>query len=192
MEQKKETKKFTTTHIWGIVLGAILGCILGLDTGERFGSGLIGGAIGVVVGASVGYRISDNIRSGKTNLMRFPAKQRNLMFIALIIFIGAMTFVVFMLDKDLQPPWSYVVVAMPALSMLFAVYAIGSAIAHLDEMQRNIQLQGISIAFGGTLVVTFAYGLLDLIGVPQVSWLYVPLVMAVMLVIGKLSTVRRY
>lgn len=53
-----------------------------------------------------------------------------------------------------------------------------------DEFQRTLQYQAIYFAFFATGLVTFAYGLLELTGLPALSMLTVWLVMTVMWVIG--------
>ncbi len=53
-----------------------------------------------------------------------------------------------------------------------------------DEYQRNLQRRAIYIAFFGTGIVTFAYGLLEMTGMPRLSMLNVWLVMTVMWVAG--------
>ncbi|MGW8145052.1 MAG: hypothetical protein ACWGN2_11705, partial [Anaerolineales bacterium] len=80
----------------------------------------------------------------------------------------------------------------PALPAVWLAYTIGSAIAQLDELQRRIQLEAIGIGFGGSVVVTLTYALLVQVGVPQISWMFVPLLMLLFWAIGKLWTMWKY
>jgi hypothetical protein len=44
-------------------------------------------------------------------------------------------------------------------------------------LQRQIQLEAIGIAFGGSVSIILSYALLVQVGVPQVSCMFVPLLM---------------
>jgi hypothetical protein len=80
----------------------------------------------------------------------------------------------------------------PVIPGIFFVVFIGAAINRLDEMQRKIQVEALSISFAGTALVALSYGLLGLAGVKQANWIFVPLVMAFFWLAGKLWTMGRY
>jgi hypothetical protein len=78
---------------------------------------------------------------------------------------------------------------LPACGIPFVVVR---GLQRCDELQRQIQLEALGFAFGGTAVLTFGYGFLQGIGFPQVSWLFVWPVMAVVWLIGVAWASRRY
>ncbi len=80
----------------------------------------------------------------------------------------------------------------PVIPGIFFVVSIGAAINRLDEMQREIQVEALAISFAGTALVAFSYSLLGLAGVRQANWIFVPLVMVVFWLVGKLWTMWRY
>ena len=62
----------------------------------------------------------------------------------------------------------------------------------IDELWRWIQLEAIEIAFGGSVIIILSYALLVQVGVPQVSCMFVPLLMLQIWAIGKLWTMWKY
>ena len=81
---------------------------------------------------------------------------------------------------------------LPAIPGAYLAYSIGSAIAHLDELQRRIQLEAIGFGFGASVIAALIYALLVQVGIPQVSWMFVPLVMILLWGVGKLWTMWKY
>lgn len=61
-----------------------------------------------------------------------------------------------------------------------------------DELQRRIQLEALSLAFGGTALATFSYGFLETVGYPRLSMFFVWPLMAVLWILGGLISGRRF
>jgi hypothetical protein len=97
-----------------------------------------------------------------------------------------------LIDLDLVRPYQLAAAVLPAIPGAFLAYAIGSAIAGLDELQRRIQLEAIGIGFGASILAFMTYGLLVQAGFPQLSWMFVPVVMILLWGAGKLWTVWKY
>jgi hypothetical protein len=53
------------------------------------------------------------------------------------------------------------------------VLALGYAVSTLDELQSRIQVKDIAIGLGIIALITLAFGLLGLAGMPQPDWLMV-------------------
>ena len=88
--------------------------------------------------------------------------------------------------------WRIPVALAPVLPALFVALSALRGIARLDELQRRIQLEALAFAFGGTAILTFSYGFLQKVGFPNLSWLLVWPLMAVLWALGKLVASRRY
>ena len=168
---------------------------VGLALGIVFGSALEGVLpfpidilVGIVIGLLIGYRIG--VRPPM--LMRYPDFIVRRILITGTLFILGMFGYVSLLDLNLsavQQLWSSLLAGIPAI--LF-VLAIATAIAHLDEMQRRIQVEAIAIAFAGTAIVVTVYTLLGLAGIQAPDWGILLVIMTFMWGGGKLWTMWRY
>lgn len=62
-----------------------------------------------------------------------------------------------------------------------------------DELQRNIQSEGLSFSVGATAIITFSYGFLQTsIGAPNISFFWVWPILAMTWMIGTMLAWRRY
>jgi hypothetical protein len=173
--------------IAGLGAGLALGIVFGFAL-----DGLLPNPFNIVVGIVFGLFLGYRIGKRPPMLMRYPAFIVRRMLVTGALFVLGMFGYVSLLDLDLLP-------AQQVLSSLFAiipailfVLAIASAIAHLDEMQRRIQVEAIAIAFAGTVIVVTVYMLLGLAGIPSPSWGLLLVIMTFMWGAGKLWTMWRY
>lgn len=173
----------------------VAGLGVGLALGIVFGSALDGLlpnpfdiVVGVVLGLLIGYRLGTR----PPMLMRYPAFIVRRMIITGALFILGMFAYVSLLDLGL--PFSQQVLSslLAILPAILFVLAIASAIAHLDEMQRRIQVEAIAIAFAGTAIFVSVYMLLGLAGVQSPDWGLLLVIMTFMWGVGKLWTMWRY
>lgn len=88
--------------------------------------------------------------------------------------------------------WRAPLVLLPMAPLVLAFLAFVRYLDRMDELQRRIQMEALAFAFGGTALLTFGYGFLQLVGYPQVSWLFVWPIMAVLWMAGKARADRRY
>lgn len=81
----------------------------------------------------------------------------------------------YLYDHGLVPPeWRAVVALVPVLPLCFVVYAVVVNLRSLDELQRKIQFEAMSIAFGITSVASIAYGFLEIgAGAPPINLVWV-------------------
>jgi hypothetical protein len=173
--------------ISGLGVGAALGVVLwsALDDLLPFPFDLL---IGMGTGLLVGYRIGQR----PLMLMRYPPYILRRMLFAGAAFVLGMFAYTTLLDRDLDDGLlmlSSLLAIVPGIAFLFTV---GSAIAHLDEMQRRIQTEAIAIAFAGTAIVVLVIFLLGLAGFPNPNWGWLLVVMTFMWLLGKLWTMWRY
>jgi hypothetical protein len=88
--------------------------------------------------------------------------------------------------------WRYIVTLIPMIPAVFVLRAVIRQLSRMDELQRNIQLEALAFAFGATAILTFSYGFLERVGLPELSMFLVWPVMAVLWVIGLSIANRKY
>ena len=88
--------------------------------------------------------------------------------------------------------WRYVLLMVPIVPLVFVAWAVVRMMSDVDELQRRIQLEALAFAFGAGSLITFSYGMLQIAGLPEVSWLFVWPVYAACWVVGGLLAQRRY
>ncbi len=88
--------------------------------------------------------------------------------------------------------WRFPVMIVPLVPLVFVVRAVARFLVDTDELQRRIQLEALAVAFGAGSVLTFGYGLLQGVGLPALSWLWVWPVYAVCWLVGLFVARRRY
>lgn len=170
-----------------IALGAAFGLLIGGGLDLIFGDTGWGLVIGILLGAVAGYWINFPLP-----VMQYPV------YVVRRIVLSAVLFFVFLfgsqwlLNQDIGQPYQILITLAPTIPAVLLGLSIASAIAQLDELQRRIQLEAIGIAFGGSVIITFSYALLVQIGTPEVSWMFVPLLMLLLWAMGKLWTMWKY
>ncbi len=70
-------------------------------------------------------------------------------------------------------PWRIPLALAPVGPIIFALAAFLRYLTGIDELQQRIQLQAIGFAAGAVSLLTFAYGLLENVGVPQLSYIWI-------------------
>ncbi|MEH2084038.1 MAG: hypothetical protein V7K89_29930 [Nostoc sp.] len=81
---------------------------------------------------------------------------------------------------------------MPMIPAGFFLIVVVRLLRRVDEFHRKFHLEALGFGFTGTAVLTFTYGWLQLAGFPQVSWLFVWPLMAIMWGIGLAWSAWRY
>jgi hypothetical protein len=79
----------------------------------------------------------------------------------------------------------YAVSVLPIVPFAATGWIMARSIRRVDERERLLTYQAISVAFFGTAVVTFGYGFLENAGAPRLSMFAVWPVMASMWVVGR-------
>lgn len=88
--------------------------------------------------------------------------------------------------------WRVPVALAPVVPAALAVAAFVRFLARMDDLQRRIQLEALGLAFGATGILTFAYGFLEGIGFPNVSWIYIFPAMVALWGLGLVVATWRY
>src|SRR6218665_3002392 len=88
--------------------------------------------------------------------------------------------------------WNTIVALTPMVPGFAVAFSVMRQVRISDELQRRIQLEALSLAFGGTALVTFSYGFLETVGYPKLSMFFVWPIMAVFWIVGGLISGRRF
>jgi hypothetical protein len=88
--------------------------------------------------------------------------------------------------------WRTVVSLAPMLPALAVAVSVMRRLRRIDELQRQIQLEALSLAFAGTALITFSYGFLENVGYPKLSMFAVWPLMVVLWIIGGFISHRRF
>lgn len=95
-------------------------------------------------------------------------------------------------NMDPGSGWRIPLALVPMVPVVFALFAFVNYFGRIDELQRRVQLEALAFAFGGTALLTFGYGFMQVAGFPQVSWFFVWPIMAALWLIGSVLANRRY
>jgi hypothetical protein len=81
---------------------------------------------------------------------------------------------------------------LPMLPAAAVCWVIVRRVRRLDELQRRIELEALSVAFAGTALLTFAYGFLENAGLPRLSFVMVWPLMGALWIGSSIVCSRRY
>ncbi len=124
-------------------------------------------------------------RAGRRYLLRFGAA----MAAYVVLLVGG---VVATQTLPGGSAWRYGTVLAPVPAVVAAAWALWRLVVESDELQSRRQLESLGIAVAGTVVTTFTYGMLQLVGAPPLSWLWVTAVVMAWFGVGALVTSLRY
>lgn len=89
-------------------------------------------------------------------------------FIASMSVYAVLVVLLLPLVKRIEPMWAKVVLALvPLVPIVVAISEMLRYVASLDELERRVQFEAVSAALILTCLVTFAWGLLEIAGLPQ-------------------------
>lgn len=78
-----------------------------------------------------------------------------------------------------ESPWRYAAVLLPVPAVVALTWALWRFVVEADELQARMLLEALGIAVAGSAICSFTYGMLQLVGAPQLGWIWVvPLLMA--------------
>ena len=89
-------------------------------------------------------------------------------------------------------PWRFAVVLLPMVGVAVCAWAMMRLSQELDEMQARKMLDALVISAAGTVITSIAYSLLEEVGAPRVSLIWVSAVWAFFFGIGMLWSTWRY
>ena len=112
--------------------------------------------------------------------MNKAAKTYTVQFIGSMMLYVLVLFVSVTLVKGLgDSPWRILAALLPLIPIVMGLMAFLRFFGAMDELQKRIQLYAMAFSFGATGLLTFSYGMLQNVGLPQVSFIAVfPLMIA--------------
>lgn len=125
---------------------------------------------------------------------RFKARAkliRPLLF-PLLLYIGLLAFSINWLGRHPDSVWRYAAALTPMLPGIWIAVGVVRAIRRLDELERRILLEALSVSFMGTLILVLSLGFLQFAGLPAVNGSYIGFFMAVLWLVAKLVIHRKY
>lgn len=112
---------------------------------------------------------------------------------AMVSYAVVLVAVILILNNiDAESGWRVPLALLPMIPIVLAFFAFVRFLDRMDELQRRIQMEALSFGFGGTALLTFGYGFLQMVGFPQVSWFFVWPIMALLWIAGRARAERRY
>lgn len=180
---EKDRKRFPRNLAGGILIGVIIGLILGLIDGDLLEGLGFGFVIGLAIGAAFDRR---------DQMMQYPPGMLRRIVLAGGFFILSLIASLELMDLAQNNVLQVLLAILPVVAFAFVVFAIGSALASLDELQRRIQTEAIAIGFGMTAFTVVGVGLLAEVGLKQPDWIYVVFPMTLGWGVGKLWTMWKY
>ncbi len=91
-----------------------------------------------------------------------------------------------------EGPWRYAAALLPVPAVAGVAWAVVRWVRGSDELQSRITTESMAIGFGLGSLLTFSYGLLQVAGAPEVSWLFVWPVYGACWLVGRLVAGTRY
>jgi hypothetical protein len=170
-----------------IAFGAAIGLVVGGAADMLLGDSGWGLVIGILLGAAIGYRVKFNLP-----VMEYPPYIIRRVILSGVFFFAALLAAPWLFDREISSQYQVLIAFVPAIPGALFVISIGSAISQLDELQRRIQLEAISIGFGFAVILFLTYALLVEVGFPEISWMFVPLLLVFLWGVGKIWTIWKY
>jgi hypothetical protein len=106
----------------------------------------------------------------------------------LMVLVGSVT----VLQANPGAGWRYAVAVLPVAPAALALWIFIRALSRLDELHKRIQMQAFGFSLGATALLTFAYGFLEGVGMPHLSWTFVLPLMAILWGVGSAIFTMRY
>lgn len=87
----------------------------------------------------------------------------------LMVLAGAVTAV----QANPAAAWRYGIAVLPAIPAALVVWLTVRQLARMDEVQKRVQMQALGFSMAATGLLTFAYGFLEAVGLPQMNGAFV-------------------
>lgn len=111
---------------------------------------------------------------------------------ALVAYAVVLVLSIWFLKANPESIWRIPAALTPMIPAGCVPFVVVRYLRNIDELQRQIQLEALGFAFGGTAILTFAYGFLQGVGFPQVSWIWIWPIMGALWGLGTALAARRY
>lgn len=129
--------------------------------------------------------ITAQARSGRAYAIRFSAAA---LLYTVLIFVGLP------LARS-QPAGSfsrYALACLPVVGVTIGVWALWRLVREADELQSRRLMEALTFSIAGTILVSFCLGMMQSVGAPALSWVWVIPVWALSFGIGTAWTSWKY
>ena len=89
-------------------------------------------------------------------------------------------------------PWRFALALLPMVGVLICAWAMMRLVREADEMQARKVMEALVISTAGTVITSIAYSLLEEVGAPRVSLIWVGGAWALFFGVGMLWSTWRY
>ena len=89
-------------------------------------------------------------------------------------------------------PWRFALALLPMVGVLICAWAMLRLVREADEMQARKVMEALVISTAGTVITSIAYSLLEEVGAPRVSLIWVGGAWALFFGVGMLWSTWRY
>ncbi|MCW5877684.1 MAG: hypothetical protein KIS80_02300 [Anaerolineales bacterium] len=117
---------------------------------------------------------------------------RQKLTLAFVAYIVLVVLAVSLRDSGLSQPLLLGLALLPLLPGIFVVLAVRDQILGMDELERTIQLEALSLAFGGMFLLLLASSLLGIAGLAPIDLGTALICMGALWGGGQLLARRRY
>jgi hypothetical protein len=135
-----------------------------------------------------------NSTQQKSSSSKRPQAHIRQFVLALLLYAALLVFVIglFISFPDL-PLFAKLLLAFVPISVdLWVARLIVQIFRSMDELQQRVQLESLAIAFVLTAFVALTYGVLQLAGLPPLSWMWMVPVMSASWLAGLFISSRNY
>lgn len=88
---------------------------------------------------------------------------------SMVAYVIVLPIAMTLIERFPESPWRYAVAILPVVPLCFALVAMLRFFGRIDELARKIHLEAFSVSAGVTAIVTFAYGMLQNVGLPPLN-----------------------
>ena len=112
--------------------------------------------------------------------------------IAMTVYAIAVIVSSLLLDQLPEGPIRILCALIPVAPMVAVAITVIRSVLQLDELARRVHLEAMSMAFIGTVLLTFSYGFLETAGFPRLSMFFVWPILGTLWALGSWISWRRY
>ncbi len=92
---------------------------------------------------------------------------------AMVAYVVVLVLSIWLVGMVEQNWMKWLIVVLPVIPIGFALRSFMRYLGQIDEYQQRIQVRSIGFAAGATAIVTFTMGLLENVGLPALSMIWV-------------------
>jgi hypothetical protein len=106
--------------------------------------------------------------------MTSPSKSYTLEFgSAMLAYVLVLPITMTLIARYPDSSWRFAIALLPVIPLCFALAAMLRFYGRIDELARKIHLDAFAVAAGVTAIATFAYGMLQNVGLPPLNLVWV-------------------